>query len=351
MKTAVKRPTGGEAPREGRPWTKTLARYAVSDPRRAAFELFVTAVPFLLLWALMLFCLERFGYWACLLLAIPAAGFLVRLFMIQHDCGHGSFFPSPRANDWTGRILGVLTLTPYAYWRRTHAIHHATTGNLDRRGTGDVPLLTVAEYRELPRSQRAAYRFSRNPLVLLGLGPFFLFVLTHRLPVGLMRSGKEAWVSVMSTNLAVAAVVLGMHALVGFHDFLRIQLPVTLLAGSAGVGLFYVQHQFDSAYWARQGEWSFHSAALRGATHYDLPAVLRWFTANIGVHHVHHLVSRIPSYRLREPLDDHRELRDVGRLTLRQSLGCFRLALWDEDARRLVSFRELGRAPAGGARA
>ncbi|MEJ2206844.1 MAG: fatty acid desaturase [Gemmatimonadota bacterium] len=293
------RPAGarssGSATPEGRRWVKILAPYGVADPKRSALELVFTALPFLLLWALMLYGLESHGYWACLPLALPAAGFLVRLFMIQHDCGHGSFFRRRSSNDWIGRIIGVLTLTPYGYWRRTHAVHHATTGNLDRRGMGDVPLLTVAEYRALSRWRRIGYRLSRNPLVLLGLGPLFLFVLKYRLPVGLMRDGKGVWIS----------------------------------------------DQFEDTYWARQGAWSFHAGALQGATHYDLPGVLRWFTANIGIHHVHHLASRIPSYRLREALADHAELRDVGRLTLRRSLECFRLALWDEETGKLVAFRDL----------
>ena len=337
--------SGISAPREGKRWMEILARYGVPDPKRSVFELFLTAVPFFLLWALMLYCLESYGYWACLPLALPAAGFLVRLFMIQHDCGHGSFFRRRSTNDRIGRIIGVLTLTPYDYWRRTHAVHHATTGNLDRRGMGDVSLLTVAEYRALPRWRRIAYRISRNQLALLGLGPLYLFVLKYRLPVGLMREGKGVWISAMSTNLAIAGVVVGMCRLVGIQDFLLVQLPITLLAGSAGVWLFYVQHQFEDTYWARQGGWSFHASALQGATHYDLPGVLRWFTANIGIHHVHHLASRIPSYRLPEALANHPELRDVGRLTLCQSLQCFPLALWDEESGRLVAFRDL-RTPA-----
>ena len=339
------RPAGarscGSATPEGKRWVKILAPYGVADPRRSALELLFTVLPFLLLWALMLYGLESHGYWACLPLALPAAGFLVRLFMIQHDCGHGSFFRRRSSNDWVGRIIGVLTLTPYAYWRRTHAVHHATTGNLDRRGTGDVPLLTAAEYRALPRWRRIAYRLSRNPLVLLGLGPVYLFVLKYRLPVGLMRDGKGVWISAMSTNLAIAGLVVGMCALVGIQAFLLIQLPITLFAGSAGVWLFYVQHQFEDTHWARQGTWSFHTGALRGASHYDLPGVLRWFTANIGIHHVHHLASRIPSYRLREALAAHAELREVGRLTLRQSLKCFGLALWDEETGKLIAFHDL----------
>lgn len=313
---------------------------------RAAFELLVTAVPFVLIWALMLFCLNH-GHWLGLLLAVPAAGFLVRLFMIQHDCGHGSFFRSRTANHMVGRMIGVLTMTPFGYWRRTHAIHHATSGNLDRRGTGDVGTLTVAEYLGRPRWRRLAYRLSRNPVILLALAPSYLFLLKYRLPVGLLRSGKEVWISTMSTNLALIAAIAGLSALVGIKSFLLIQVPITLLASSIGVWLFYVQHQFEHTYWECEGDWSFHAGALQGSSHYDLPAPLRWFTANIGVHHIHHLASRIPSYRLSEVLADHPHLARLGRLTLRQSFGCFRLALWDERQRRLVAFREVGSPAAG----
>ena len=202
---------------------------------RSVFELIATALPFFLLWALMLWVLQRYGYWACLPLAVPAAGFLVRLFMVQHDCGHGSFYRRRKANDWTGRIIGVLTLIPYDYWRRTHAVHHATTGHLDRRGMGDVPLLTVAEYRALPRWERFGYRLSRNPIVVLGGGPFYLFLLKYRLPVGLMGDGKEAWISTMANNVAIAGVVAGMCALVGIGNFLLIQLPIVLFSASSAM--------------------------------------------------------------------------------------------------------------------
>jgi len=199
----------------------------------------------------------------------------------------------------------------------------------------------VAEYQALPRWQRLGYRLSRNQLVLLALGPAFLFVLKYRLPVGLMREGKDIWTSVMLTNLAIVGVVIGMSALVGFWGFLLVQVSIVLLAGSFGVWLFFVQHQFEDTYWANQATWSAQDAALEGSTHYDLPAVLRWITGNIGVHHVHHLASRIPSYRLPEVLVDHPELRALRRLGFRESFKCFRLALWDEEARRLVAFRDL----------
>lgn len=280
-----------------------------------------------------------YGYWLTLLLALPAAGLLARLFMIQHDCGHGSFFRHRVANDWTGRIIGVLTLTPYAFWKRTHAVHHANSGNLDRRGVGDIETLTVAEYRARSFWGRLAYRFYRHPLVLFGLGPAYLFILQHRLPVGLMRRGWKPWFSAMGTNAAIAAVVATLVWLVGTETFVLVHLPIMLLAGSFGVWLFFVQHQFDGTSWDREADWNWHEAALIGSSHYDLPAVLRWFTANIGMHHLHHLCGRIPFYRLPQVLRDHPELRDVSRLTLMESFGCVRLALWDEDRRRLVPFR------------
>jgi omega-6 fatty acid desaturase (delta-12 desaturase) len=325
---------------EARRWRKALARYGHPDPGRSLLELGLTLAPFLLLWASALFCLD-YGYGLSLLLAVPAAAFLVRLFMIQHDCSHGSFFRRRGANDVLGRLLGVLNLVPYDYWRRTHAVHHATLGDLDRRGMGDVGLLTVAEYRALSLWRRLAYRLSRNQAVLLLFAPFYLFVLKYRLPFGLMRGGRKVWIGTMATNLAIVGLVVGMAAWLGLGRFLLVQVPITLIAGSIGVWIFYIQHQFEDTYWERRGEWSFHAGALYGSTHYDLPAPLRWLTANIGVHHVHHLASRIPSYRLREVLKDHPELREVGRLTLRQSLRCFQLSLWDEDTRKLVGFREL----------
>ncbi len=325
---------------EARRWRAKLAALPAAAARVAAWpELAVTALPFLSLWLLMWLSLG-YAYWLCLLLALPASGFLVRLFMIQHDCGHGSFFRGRRANDWLGRVIGVLTLTPYGYWRRTHAMHHATSGNLSRRGTGDVDTLTVSEFRSLSAWRRGLYRLSRHPAVLLGVAPLYLFVLRYRLPIKLMRSGRQAWLSVLSTNLAIAAVVGLAIALVGVKDFLLIQVPITLLASTAGVWLFYVQHQFEDTWWERDAGWTAHAGALHGSSHYDLPQPLRWLTANIGIHHVHHLCSRIPGYRLGEVLRDHPELREVGRLTLGQSFACLRLALWDEDRRRLVGFRE-----------
>ena len=276
-----------------------------------------------------------------MLLVVPAAGFLVRLFMIQHDCGHGSFFPHRLANDWVGRVIGVLTLTPYDFWRRAHAHHHAGSGNLDRRGLGDIDTLTVREFLALPRWRRLRYRLYRHPVVMFGAGPAYLFLLRHRVPAGMMRGGWEPWLSTMATNAGIAILAAMMIWLVGLGPFLLVHLPIALLAASIGVWLFYVQHQFEDTFWAHDEGWNFHAAALQGSSHYDLPGVLRWFTANIGVHHVHHLSSRIPYYRLPRVLRDHPQLAAVGRLTLLQSLGCVRRVLWDEQGRQLISFREM----------
>lgn len=322
---------------------RLLTDYGKPSDARSIVELAITALPLVALWTAA-WLAYAFGYaWASFLIAIPAAGFLVRLFMIQHDCGHGSFFSNRHANDWVGRVIGVLTFTPYDFWRRSHAIHHASSGNLERRGIGDIDTLTVGEYCGRSRWGRLQYRIYRHPLVLFGIGPAYLFLLQQRLPVGLMRAGWVPWISTMATNLAIALIIAALVWLIGIKAFLLIHLPVMLLAASAGVWLFYVQHQFEHTTWESNEAWSRHDAALHGSSHYDLPSFLRWFTANIGVHHVHHLCSRIPYYRLPRVLRDHPELRDVGRLTLLKSFRCVRLALWDETQRRLVSFREFRR--------
>jgi omega-6 fatty acid desaturase (delta-12 desaturase) len=259
--------------------------------------------------------------------------------MIQHDCGHGSFFSNRLANDWIGRVIGVMTLTPYGYWRHNHALHHASSGNLDQRGFGDIDTLTVREFFARPGWRRMLYRLYRHPMVMFGIGPSYLFILRHRLPIGMMRGGWKPWLSTMGTNAAVAILVASMIRLVGVGPFLLVHLPITILASSIGVWLFYVQHQFEHTSWSRDEAWSFHEAALHGSSYYHLPVVLRWFTANIGVHHIHHLSSRIPCYRLSDVLRDHPQLAAVGRITMLQSLCCVRLTLWDEDRRRLVSFQ------------
>ena len=323
-----------------RRWLPILARYREPSAARGWLELGVTAAALTAVWAAMWWSLSV-SYWLCLLLAIPGAGLVVRIFVIQHDCGHGAYFRHRALNDLLGRALGVVTLTPYDVWKRAHAIHHATSGNLNRRGVGDITTLTVREYQSRTLVQRMAYRLYRNPLVLFVIGPAYMFVLQHRLPIGFMRGGATPWLSAMGTNAMIGLAAAGLITLVGLWPFLLIQAPLTLLAASMGVWLFYVQHQFENTVWEKDGDWNVSDAALNGSSFYDLPAVLRWFTASIGVHHVHHLCSRIPFYRLQQVMEDHPDLGRVHRLTIAQSLKCVPLALWDEDRQRLVSFADV----------
>lgn len=330
---------GGPAPSGQKHWLKILSQYRTPRPLRSVFELLVTAVPFALFWACAAITVAN-GHWWGAVFAVPAAGFLLRLFMIQHDCGHGAFFARRALDDWTGRVIGVLTLTPYDYWRRAHAEHHASAGNLDERGVGDITTLTIREYQALPWSGKLGYRLYRHPLVMFGIGPAWLFLIKQRLPFGMFRAGYLPWVSTMVTNATVAVIVALLIWLTGPLTFLVVHLPVVLMAAAAGVWLFYVQHQFEETHWSRKPEWQFQHAALHGASHYDLPQPLRWLTGNIGVHHVHHLSSKVPYYRLTEVLRDHPELGEIGRITLLDSLRCVKLVLWDEQANRLVSFRQ-----------
>lgn len=325
---------------DARGWATKLSAYRKADVRRGVVELLITFAPFVLVWAGMAYAVQTSNYWLYGLLLAPAAGLLLRLFLIEHDCGHGSFFPDRKANDWLGRAISVLTLTPYDLWRRSHALHHASSGNLDRRGVGDIDTLTVREYLTLGSWARLRYRLYRHPVVMFGLGPFYVFFLQQRVPPNFLRAGLMPWASTMSTNLAVLIFAVLMSWSLGARVFFLVHIPIVLLAATIGVWLFYIQHQFEGAYWDSNGEWQVHHAALHGSSHYDLPPVLRWFTANIGVHHVHHLSSRIPYYRLADVLRDHPELREMGRLTLRESLGCVKLSLWDENTRRMISFRE-----------
>lgn len=321
---------------------RELRVFAKAHSGRSFWELAITLVPFVCTMAVMLFAV-RSGFYLVVAL-VPLAGlFLLRLFIIQHDCGHGAFLQGRAGNDWVGRALGVLTFTPYDCWKRSHALHHASTGNLDARGNGDVDTLTVREFHEGSRAQRLLYRLYRHPIVLFGIGPAYLFLLRHRLPIGLMKEGATYWVSAMATNLVIVAILGSLIYAFGLGATTLVVLPTLLIAASLGVLLFYVQHQFEDAHWDKSDDWSFHEAALFGSSHLELPQPLRWFTGNIGVHHVHHLASRIPFYRLPEVLDANPELRSLNRFTAWEALGPIRLALWEEDQRRLVTFREASR--------
>ncbi|MCF4124462.1 fatty acid desaturase [Methylobacterium sp. SyP6R] len=315
------------------------AAYREPDVRSALGQIANTGLPYLVLCAAMVAAAATGHGWVVPLLAVPAGGLLVRLFIIQHDCGHGSFLPSRTANDGIGRALSLLTLTPYDSWKRAHALHHASTGDLSRRGTGDVATLTVREYLALSRLGRLRYRLYRNPFLLIGLGSPLNFMLLQRMPFGVGLPWRTAWRDVLALDAALA-VLVGLLAVAagGVMPVLVALVPTTCVAAWIGGWLFYVQHQYEDTVWDGPETWDFHTAALGGSSHYVLPAVLQWFTGNVGLHHVHHLNSRIPNYRLQECMDDHAMLGQVGRLTLRDSLRCLGLALWDEDARRLVGF-------------
>jgi len=325
--------------RSSRSWQEIVAPYTRASHRRAIAQLLNTGLPFLLLMAALIYSAKNHP-WLALPLALPTVFLLVRLFAIQHDCGHGSFFASRRANDLLGRAIGLVTLTPYAFWRNAHAVHHATSGNLDRRGTGDITMLTVREYLALSPWRRLLYRAYRHPFVLFGVGPIYMFVLKNRIPIASPLRHRKIWSSILGTNVALAAIVMLMVLTVGGRAFMLAYLPVILLAASIGIWLFYIQHQFEHTYWAPGPGWDFHEAALQGSSFYDLPVVLHWLTGYIGFHHIHHVCSKIPNYRLRECFNPNPEFRDARRLTLLDSLKCLRLSLWHEERQLLVSFRQ-----------
>jgi len=278
-----------------RNWKEVVARYQRPAAWRGVWQIVNSLVPYATLWYLMYLSLSV-SFWLTVPLALLAGGFAIRLFIIFHDCGHGSFFKSRAANQVVGSVLGVLCFTPFHRWRWEHSVHHASAGDLDRRGTGDVWTMTVREYLEASRWRRYAYRFVRNPLILFVVAPLVLFVVVERFPTG--KEGKRERLSVYGTNAALALMAAGMIWLVGWKAYLLFQLVAITVAGSAGVWLFYVQHQFEDVYWERGQEWDYEKAALEGSSYYKLPKVLQWFTGNIGFHHIHHLSPRIPNYHL-----------------------------------------------------
>ncbi len=325
------------------PWREVLAPFAVPCPRRGMLSVATSAVPYVALSVLM-YLLLPVSPALTLVLAIPAAGFLVRVFVVFHDCAHGSLLPSKRANAAVGSVLGLFVLSPFTRWRHDHAVHHATSGDLDRRGVGDVITLTVTEYQERSPRGRFAYRLIRNPLVMFGFGPVFAMVIGPRIVARGARPRMRN--SVLGTDVALVAVVSGLCWLMGWQAFLIVWAPAALLAGSVGIWLFYVQHQFEDAYWQSSGEWSYDEAALRGSSHLKLPTVLRFFTGNIGLHHVHHLNARIPNYNLPRAHAASPAFAGVPTLTLWDGLRSIRLKLWDEQAGRLVTFAQARRSPA-----
>ncbi len=321
-----------------RGWREILALYTEPDTGRIVFCILTSVVSYLALLAAM-YVLLPVSYLLVLLLAIPAGGCLVRTYIVFHDCAHGSFLASKRGNEWLGAACALLVFTPFQRWRHQHAIHHASSGDLDRRGTGDVPTLTVAEYRALPPRRRLAYRLFRNPIVMFGLGPLWLLIQ----PRFISRSARpRIRRSVWLTNGVLAVAIAGLCVLVGWEALIAIELPPVLIAGSVGIWLFYVQHQFEDAYWQRSAQWSYDDAALRGSSYLHLPRALQFFTGNIGFHHVHHLCTKIPHYNLQAAHDAHPALQAVPTLTLLDAMRCVKLKLWDEELGRLVSFKQAG---------
>jgi omega-6 fatty acid desaturase (delta-12 desaturase) len=315
---------------------RLLAPYQKSSVRHSILQLVNTLVPYVALWVLMALSL-RVSYALTLALAVVTSGFLVRLFIFFHDCGHNSFLPSVKANKAVGFWLGVLLFTPSEQWWHSHAIHHATSGNLDKRGVGDVTTLTVDEYYESRWFSRLGYRFFRNPLVMFGLGPVFSFLIMNRLP--LPNYGKPETRSVILNNLAILALATLVSLVIGFKAYLMIQLPILLLGGAAGIWLFYVQHQFEDPYWERTEKWDYVAAALLGASYLKLPKVLNWFSGSIGFHHIHHLSPRIPNYNLAGAHENNPLIRKWARMvSLRESLRFTRLKLWDEPLHKMVGF-------------
>ena len=319
-------------------WKRIVVQFQQPSAARASWQIISTLVPYALLWFLM-YSMVAISWWLTIPLAILAGALLVRVFIIFHDCGHGSFFKSRTTNDVWGFLCGMLTFTPYYHWRWEHSLHHATAGDLDRRGIGDVWTMTVQEYLESSRWKRFAYRLARNPIVLFVLAPLYIFLIKHRIPKA-EASRRERW-SVYWMNLAILGVALVLTAIFGLKEYLIIQLTALMVAGSAGVWLFYVQHQFEGVYWERRDDWDYAAAALQGSSFYKLPRLLQWFSGNIGFHHIHHLSPRIPNYNLEKCHNADPLFQQVKPVTLFSSFKSFTFRLWDEQRRKLVGFRYL----------
>ena len=319
-------------------WKEIVAKYQHPSTPRAVWQIVNTLIPYAFLWYLM-YRSSTISWWLIPPLAVLAGAFLVRIFIIFHDCGHGSYFRSRRANDLVGFITGLLTFTPYYQWRWDHALHHATSGHLDKRGTGDLWTLTVQEYLESSRWKRFAYRLARNPIILFVIAPVFVMLIKQRFPSP--KANKRERHSVYAMNAAILAMAAGLSLVFGIKAYLLIQLTALAVAGSAGFWLFYVQHQFEGVYWERGDEWDYATAALQGSSFYKLPKVLQWFSGNIGYHHIHHLSSRIPNYNLERCHKANLLFQQVKPLTLFSSLKSLRLRLWDEPRRKLVGYSHL----------
>ena len=317
-------------------WREAIAPYTEPRPWRTALDIVTGPVAYLALWPVMVATFEK-SYWLTLAISVLAAGFLLRTFILFHDCTHGSLFRSRSANLWFGRFCGLLVLHPFAAWRHSHAVHHGSAGDIDRRGTGDVMTMTVSEYEEASRGQRFTYRLFRNPIVMFGIGPIWSLVIQPRIWAGKSKAHRN---SVLLTNAVIAVAVTAVCLLIGPGAFFAILAPMVMIAGSAGVYLFFVQHQFEDVYWESSEEWSYADAALQGSSYFKLPKVLQFFTGNIGLHHVHHLSSRVPNYNLQAAHDELSVFDSVPVLTIRSSLRCSRLKLIDERTGKLLTFKQ-----------
>lgn len=325
-------------PADKRAWRQIIERYREPSTARALWQIANTFVPYAGLWVLMYYTLSV-SWWLTAALTVLAGGLLVRIFIIFHDCGHGSYFRSHRANDFLGFVAGVLTFTPYYQWRGEHAIHHASAGHLDKRGTGDIWTMTVQEYIEASRWKRFAYRLARNPVILFVVAPLVMFLVVQRWPSP--TAGERERHSVWWTNLALLLMVISLSQVYGLAAYVLIQLLVTGVAGAAGIWMFYMQHQFEDVYWERGDNWDYAAAALQGSSFYKLPRILQWFSGNIGFHHIHHLSARIPNYYLQKCHEADPLFQQVKPLTLSSSLKSLTLRLWDEQSRKLVSYRRM----------
>ena len=319
-------------------WVKVVMRYNFPDNFKSWWQVVNSVVPYIAIWVLMVYSLE-YSYWLTLLLSVFAAGFLVRIFIVFHDCGHGSFFKSERLNRLVGIPLGLLSFTPYHRWHRDHKEHHATVGNLDKRGVGDVKTLTVEEYKSLSKWKKFGYRFYRNPIFLIGVAPLLLFLIQYRLPKSYMN--RKELVFLHLSNLALVLGILLVIWAIGWKAYLLIQLPVIYLASVHGVWLFYVQHQYESVKWERSDKWDYKTIAIQGSSYFKLPFILQWFTGNIGFHHIHHLSPTIPNYKLSKCHKENPMFQDIKPITFFSSLKSLRLRLWDEKKQRLVGFNEI----------
>ncbi len=323
-------------------WLGIVKKYQTPSPWRSTWQVLNSFIPFVAIWVLMYFSLQ-WSYWITLGLAVINAGFFTRLFIIQHDCGHGSFFKSRKANDTLGSILGVLSMTPYFHWRKMHAKHHATAGDLDFRGFGDIDTVTVEEYQRFTRWERFRYRFFRHPITLFVIGPIWLFWIAHRIPLKAHKNDKKERASVHWTNLALVVIAVGVGLWIGFDKLALVHVPIVMIGSIGGVYLFYVQHQFEDTYWRRHEDWEYARAALEGSTYFRLPKLLQWFSGNIGFHHIHHLSPLIPNYMLEKAHKENKLFQEVETLTLGSSIRTVFLNLWDENLNRLISFREYSR--------